>query len=161
MKPVTFCGRTFRVQEVELMRETAQDYAGLGVTEIARTVCELLDWKRPNGGLKNHECRQLLEHLQAEGQLRLPAVRQLGGRGEWMSCSGAGNQSPWNARPKSANRWSWRWWKAQRKADSGVSTWSGITTWDAACRSARTCGTGCAVDNGNSPVYCGPRPLGR
>src|SRR5215467_10387218 len=81
MKPVTFCGRTFRVQEVELMRETAQDYAGLGVTEIARTVCELLDWKRPNGGLKNHECRQLLEHLQAEGQLRLPAVRQLGGRG--------------------------------------------------------------------------------
>ena len=81
MKPVTFCGRTFRVQEVELMREIAQDYAGLGVTEIARTVCELLDWKRPNGGLKNHECRQLLEHLQAEGQLRLPAVRQLGGRG--------------------------------------------------------------------------------
>src|SRR6516225_5779384 len=59
MKPVTFCGRTFRVQEVELMREIAQDYAGLGVTEIARTVCELLDWKRPNGGLKNHECRQL------------------------------------------------------------------------------------------------------
>ena len=81
MKPVTFCGRTFRVQEVELMREIAQDYAGLGVTEIARTVCELLDWKRPNGELKNHECRQLLERLQAEGQLRLPAVRQLGGRG--------------------------------------------------------------------------------
>src|SRR5215470_8893082 len=81
MKPVTFCGRTFRVQEVELMRGIAQDYAGLGVTEIARTVCELLDWKRPNGGLKNHECRQLLEHLQAEGQLRLPAVRQLGGTG--------------------------------------------------------------------------------
>ena len=49
------------------MRGIAQDYAGLGVTEIARTVCELLDWKRPNGGLKNHECRQLLERLQAEG----------------------------------------------------------------------------------------------
>ena len=81
MNPVTFCGRTFRVQEVELMREIAQDYAGLGVTEIARTVCELLDWKRPNGGLKNHECRQLLERLQAEGRLSLPAVRQLGGRG--------------------------------------------------------------------------------
>jgi hypothetical protein len=36
MKPVTFCGRTFSVQEAELMREIAQDYAGLGVTEIAR-----------------------------------------------------------------------------------------------------------------------------
>ena len=80
-EPVTFCGRTFTAQQVELMREVARGYAGLGVTEIARTVCELLEWKRPNGGLKNHECRQLLERLQAEGVLKLPAVRALGGRG--------------------------------------------------------------------------------
>src|SRR6266496_3716585 len=79
--PVTFCGRTFTAQEVELMRVVTHDYAGLGVTEIARTVCELLEWKRPNGGLKNHECRQLLERLQAEGVLTLPALRKLGGRG--------------------------------------------------------------------------------
>lgn len=79
--PVTFCGRTFTVQEVGLMRVVAHDYAGLGVTEIARTVCELLEWKRPNGGLKNHECRQLLERLAAEGVVRLPALRKLGGRG--------------------------------------------------------------------------------
>jgi hypothetical protein len=79
--PVTFCGRMFTAQEVELMSVVAHDYGGLGVTEIARTVCELLDWKRPNGGLKNHECRQLLERLAAEGVLRLPAVRKLGGRG--------------------------------------------------------------------------------
>ena len=78
---VTFCGRTFTTQEVELMRAVAHDYTGLGVTEIARTICELLDWKRPNGCLKNHECRQLLERLQAEGVLMLPALRQLGGKG--------------------------------------------------------------------------------
>ena len=53
----------------------------LGVTEIARTLCELLDWKRPNGQLKNHECRQLLEQLAGEGFLRLPPLRPLGGRG--------------------------------------------------------------------------------
>ena len=52
------------------MRQIAQEFSGLGVTEIARTVCELLEWKRPNGGLKNHECRQLLERLAAEGFLR-------------------------------------------------------------------------------------------
>lgn len=78
---VTFCGRTFTPPEVELMRVLARDYAGLGVTEIARTVCELLEWKRPSGGLKNHECRQLLEHLEGEGGLTLPALRPLGGRG--------------------------------------------------------------------------------
>ena len=79
--PVTFCGRTFTAQEVELMREVAHGYPGLGVTEIARTVCELLAWTRPNGRLKNHECRQLLERLATQGVLRLPALRKLGGRG--------------------------------------------------------------------------------
>src|SRR6266568_787951 len=79
--PVTFCGRMFTAQEVELMRVVAHDYAGLGVTEIARTVCELLEWKRPHGGLKNHECRQLLERLQAEGVVTLPALRRMGGKG--------------------------------------------------------------------------------
>jgi hypothetical protein len=78
---VAFCGRKFRAQEVELMRVVARDYAGLGVTEIARTICELLEWTRPNGGLKNHECRQLLERLAEEGVLTLPTLRKLGGRG--------------------------------------------------------------------------------
>lgn len=63
------------------MRVVAHDYAGLGVTEIARTVCELLEWRRPNGGLKNHECRQLLERLQAEGVVTLPALRKTKGKG--------------------------------------------------------------------------------
>ena len=81
MSEVTFSGRTFTTPEIDLMREIARDYAGLGVTEIARTVCELLDWKRPSGGLKNHECRLLLEHLRNAEMLTLPAVRALGGRG--------------------------------------------------------------------------------
>jgi Domain of unknown function (DUF4338) len=78
---LTFCGRTFRAGELELMGQIAREFSGLGVTEIARTVCELLEWKRPTGGLKNHECRQLLERLQAEGFLQLPELRKLGGRG--------------------------------------------------------------------------------
>ena len=76
-----FCGRTFVASELDLMRQTAQEFSALGVTEIARTVCELLEWTRPNGGLKNYECRQLLERLQTEGFLKLPEVRKLGGRG--------------------------------------------------------------------------------
>jgi Druantia protein DruA len=78
---LTFCGRTFHPGELELMRQTALEFSALGVTEIARTVCELLEWKRPGGGLKNHECRELLERLQAEGFLQLPDLRKLGGRG--------------------------------------------------------------------------------
>lgn len=63
------------------MREIARDYAGLAVTEMACTVCELLDWKRVNGRLKDQECRQLLERLRDQGWLTLPTVRNTGPRG--------------------------------------------------------------------------------
>jgi hypothetical protein len=78
---VTFCGRTFSAEELTLMRQIAREFHWLGVTEIARTICELLEWKRPNGGLKNHECRQLLERLRDQGWLTLPELRRLGPRG--------------------------------------------------------------------------------
>ena len=63
------------------MRQIAADCSALGTTEIARTICELLDWKRPTGHLKNHECRQLLERLADKGWLRLPPLRKVGPRG--------------------------------------------------------------------------------
>ena len=63
------------------MRQTAREFSALGVTEIARTVCELLEWTRPNGGLKNHECRQLLERLQAEGFLQASRRAKVGREG--------------------------------------------------------------------------------
>jgi len=63
------------------MRGVAKDFSGLGLTEISRTVCELLEWKRPNGGLKNLECRQLLERLCAQGLLNLPELRKTKPRG--------------------------------------------------------------------------------
>jgi hypothetical protein len=64
-----------------LIRQAALDYAPLGITEIARTICEWLDWKRPNGRVKNHECRLLLERLQHQGLLTLPVLRRSGRRG--------------------------------------------------------------------------------
>jgi hypothetical protein len=83
---LTFCGRRFRADELESMRQMALEFSALGVTEFAHTVCELLDWTRPNGGLNNHECRQLLERLQSEGFLKLPELRKLGGRGPRRAC---------------------------------------------------------------------------
>lgn len=79
--PLPFCGRVFTAEELELLRQIAHDYAGLAVTEMARTACELLEWKRPNGRLKDQECRQLLEHLAEQGWLKLPLLRRSGPRG--------------------------------------------------------------------------------
>ena len=78
---LTFSGRTFTAEELKLIKQISTDFFALGRTEISRTVCELLDWRRVSGKLKNHECRLLLERLEGLGWLRLPAVRRLGGRG--------------------------------------------------------------------------------
>jgi len=78
---LTFCGRSFSVAELELVRGIVTEFASLGITEISRTVCELLEWKRPNGGLKNLECRQMLERLCRQGLLSLPELRRTKPRG--------------------------------------------------------------------------------
>jgi len=80
-EPITYSGRSFSCEELSLIQQATRDCAGLGVTEIARTICEWLDWKRPNGQLKNHECRLLLERLQRERFLTLPPLRPSGRRG--------------------------------------------------------------------------------
>ncbi|HKZ79828.1 MAG TPA: DUF4338 domain-containing protein [Pyrinomonadaceae bacterium] len=76
--PFAFCGRSFSAAEIKLICEVVADFGSLSLTEIARTICELLEWKRPNGRLKNHECRLLLEKLSAAGVFSLPALRQSG-----------------------------------------------------------------------------------
>lgn len=81
MVPFRFCSRVFTGEELELLRQITRDYGGLAVTEMARTACELLDWKRPNGRLKDQECRQLLEHLAEQEWLKLPSLRRSGPRG--------------------------------------------------------------------------------
>lgn len=78
---MTFCGRAFSDADLALMRDVVADCAALGLTEIARTVCELLAWTRPTGQLKAHECRQLLVRLHDRGLLSLPAVRPSGPKG--------------------------------------------------------------------------------
>jgi hypothetical protein len=82
LSSLTFSGRTFSGPELKLIQEVCRDFGNLGRTEISRTVCELLEWKRPNGGLKNHECRLFLERMERLGVLELPEVSKSGQRGK-------------------------------------------------------------------------------
>jgi hypothetical protein len=73
-----FCGREFTGQEVSLIQEVVETCAGISRLELAHTVCELLEWKRPGGGLKARECRDLLERLERQGVLTLPDKKSCG-----------------------------------------------------------------------------------
>ena len=74
--PRSFAGREFASAELELIREVVDSCAGVSRTELSKTVCELLDWRRRNGSLRGLECREYLEQLEACGYLRLPMKRR-------------------------------------------------------------------------------------
>jgi hypothetical protein len=67
---VYFCGQALSAKELALIDEVVAACQGLSRTELASTVCELLDWRRANGRLKSRECWALLEQLEAAGELR-------------------------------------------------------------------------------------------
>jgi hypothetical protein len=71
---LSFCGRALSEEELALVRQITREYANLALTELAATVCELLGWQRPNGGLKTRECYLFLRELHKRGWLPwLPA----------------------------------------------------------------------------------------
>ena len=73
---LSFCGRALSREDLGLIRQLTQDCSRLSLTELSRTVCELLDWRRANGALKTRECYGFLQRLQARGWLTsLPPIR--------------------------------------------------------------------------------------
>ncbi|MCF8113842.1 MAG: DUF4338 domain-containing protein [Desulfotignum sp.] len=78
MKPQTFCGRNFSTEDLLMMQEVVTTCGGISRYELAHTVCELLEWKCPGGGLKARECKDLLEILGEKKVLELSEKRKTG-----------------------------------------------------------------------------------
>jgi len=76
IKQQTFCGRKFTGKEIALIQEVVTNCGGVSRRELAHTVCELLEWKRPNDRLKARECSDFLELLETKGILTLPEKKQ-------------------------------------------------------------------------------------
>jgi len=74
-KSVSFCGRVLTASELILVRQIIADFPRLSQAELAHTICELLDWRRPNGKLKSPECLDWLRKLEQHN--RLPELPQL------------------------------------------------------------------------------------
>ncbi|HKI48020.1 MAG TPA: DUF4338 domain-containing protein [Desulfobacteria bacterium] len=74
---IKFCGQVVTDAQLKDIIEIIETFPKLTRTELAHTICELFDWKRPTGKLKGVECRQFLEGLDAKGVIRLPAVREM------------------------------------------------------------------------------------
>ncbi len=65
-------GRSFQPEELEQICQTVESFPSLTRTELARTLCEHLEWRTATGRAKLDACQKLLEK---QGQVRLPAKR--------------------------------------------------------------------------------------
>jgi Domain of unknown function (DUF4338) len=66
---LSFCGHALTEAELELIRRITREFRKLALTELAATICELLQWQRPNGSLKSRECYLFLRELHRRGWL--------------------------------------------------------------------------------------------
>jgi hypothetical protein len=94
MPEIDFSGRRFSPADLDLIVEVTNDFSTLSLTELSKTLSELLEWKRPNGKLKYEECRALLERLQADGQISLPALRKIKHSPRQIQVTHEGNPQP-------------------------------------------------------------------
>ena len=68
---VTIQGQQF-CPDISLIERLLGNNPGWGRTRLSVKLCELWDWRAPNGQLKDMACRNLLLRLEQAGQIRLP-----------------------------------------------------------------------------------------
>ena len=71
------CGQTFSPGTVGRIQHLADDTPDISRRSLSRRVCEWLDWRHPNGRLKDMSCRKALSHLHNTGVVRLPDTVQV------------------------------------------------------------------------------------
>lgn len=70
--PVRIRGRTFTENDLQVILSCVDRYYKNGRTYISRRICEELDWKQPNGWLKDRACRDVLLKLDNDKIISLP-----------------------------------------------------------------------------------------
>jgi hypothetical protein len=68
-------GRLIGLKELESIQRLLAENPQWTRTRISRALCELWDWRAPNGQLKDMAARTLLRKLEQRGCVRLPAQR--------------------------------------------------------------------------------------
>jgi hypothetical protein len=70
-----YCARQFTTAEIELIRELIAVQPPISRYRLSREVCERLNWRRPDGQLKDMSCRVALLRMQDDALFTLPPPR--------------------------------------------------------------------------------------
>lgn len=75
-----YCARDFSADDIQTIRRLMQDNPALQRSPLSRQLCELWNWRKPNGELKDMTCRVALLRLQAAGLIELAPSKFFNGR---------------------------------------------------------------------------------
>lgn len=70
-----YCGRTFTLSEIELIRALIGASPPLNRAHLSREVCKQFHWRRADGRLKDMSARLAMLRMQADGLISLPPPR--------------------------------------------------------------------------------------
>jgi hypothetical protein len=70
-----YCARHFSTEDIQTIQALIANSPGLKRTALSRTICQVLNWTKPNGELKDMSCRVALLRMQADGLIDLPPSR--------------------------------------------------------------------------------------
>ncbi|MEA1053941.1 hypothetical protein U5801_29625, partial [Lamprobacter modestohalophilus] len=71
-----YSGRVFDAAALEQIRVILRTQAGASRQQLSYRVCEALDWRKPDGSLKDMSCRVALLGLYRDGLIELPPPRR-------------------------------------------------------------------------------------
>lgn len=74
-KNYRYCGRTFSPKDIKRIRHLIKSNPEMHRAGLSRTVCDLFDWRRPDGGLKDMSCRVAMLRMHRDGLIVLPEPR--------------------------------------------------------------------------------------
>ena len=68
-----YCARAFTQEELQWIAQLIENNPQQRRTALSRQVCEQLNWRRPDGTLKDMTCRVAMLRMQADAVITLPA----------------------------------------------------------------------------------------
>lgn len=71
-EPVLLRGKKFTSIQLQAIKDIVKKYKDEGRTAISKRVCKKINWKQPNGNLKDMACREVLRGLNKKGLIKLP-----------------------------------------------------------------------------------------
>jgi hypothetical protein len=65
-------GKHFTISDIEFIKQTLSEKPTWSRRELSLVISQRLNWRQPNGNLKDRACRDVLLHLEQKGMIHLP-----------------------------------------------------------------------------------------